>query len=349
MLDIILDDDFLCENVVFESLKLHSDLLDIYEDVTTETHYSLMCESANDIQSGLERIKSGFKDFFNRLKAFFRTIIDKFISLFVKKSRATNIKKERLRDTLQYVSNVAPFTVYTHNYNFNNNLDRLFDIAYTESHSITSRLNNILNKGEVESFYTDIKELNTFMVSDDSLNKIRRSVLNTITLENNTHPLIKSQFIPELQLALRGGTITKTQTEITKEKLLNIIDDDDKQIQIRKNLEFYKNNMDNMFNILTSEFNNAINVISHEELSISAVVTNPYHYDDVSVFDKYSFKHSEKLLKTLNGIFSASVSYFKNLSDIVSIAFTEYTNAISEAMTTNAEIFTTALTRLERG
>ena len=349
MLNISFEDTDLTISVVSECVNLHSDLLDIYDDISEDVHYSYMCESNNAISTGIDKIKTGFINLFERLKTFFKTIIDKFISLFTKKSRATNVKKERLRSILDDKTRIEPFKISTYNYFFSNNLETLLNVAYNESNKITRRINEILKGGESSEFYNAINTLKADMGSEEGFNKMRRAIIQTFTPDGAGAPMPKNQYIPELQLALRGGNITKSEIEITRSVLEKIIKDDDEQGKIRKELESYKNNITNMFTILEGDFTTAVKVISDKTWKVDAKVNSPMReMGDIRVFDEYQFDYSKKILESLNGLFNASVVYFKNLSDVVSIALTEYSKAIVESMDTNAEIFSIALGRIER-
>lgn len=351
MLNISLQETDLTINIVTECIHLHSDLLDIYEDVSECVHYSYMCESSSSISVGVERLKTGIREIFTRLKNFIKTVTDKLLSLFVKKSRVSNVKKDKLRKLIEsgYI-NIEPFRISTYNFSFTDNLDYLFHVSYTESNKITSRINDILNIGEDEKLYSSINDLKLDMVSEDYFNLLRRYIINSFRNDRgNNVPVSKNQFIPELELVLRGGTTTKTEIEVTKTLLYEIIKSDDEQMKIRKNLETYKNKMISMFTTLENDFNTAVKVISDKSWRVDATVNRPLkNSDDIRVFDKYEFNYSQKILATLNDLFSSSIVYFKNLSDIISIALSEYSKAVVESMEINDEIFSIALTKIER-
>lgn len=351
MLNITFEDADLTINTVTECVYLHSDLLDLYEEVTECAHYSYMCESTNIIMNGIEKIRTGIREMFTRLKNFVKTVVDKLMSVFVKKSRATNVKKDRLKKLLDSIhADIEPFTVSTYNFTFKDNLESLFNLSYGESGKITSRINDILNNTVDDNFYALIDDLQTDMVSEDYFNMVRKGIIRLFSDDNvNIAPIPKNQFIPELERHLRGGTVTKTEMEITKSMLYDIIDIDDEQMKIRKNLETYKNRMITMFNKLESDFNNAVKIVTDKSWKVNATVNNPMRNNkDVRVFDTYEYEYSEKLLKSLNDLFSASIVYFKNLSDISSIALTEYSKAVMESIEINNQIFATALTKIER-
>lgn len=349
MLTITFKENDLASCLVNESVILHADLLSIYEEISEEVHYSSMCESTNFIMSGIESIRNGFKDLFARLRRFFKTIIDKFIALFTKKTRITDIKKERLRSILKDNIDITPFKISTYDYFFIDNLGQLVNIAHSESSMITHRINEILKNGENTEFYKDINALKANMNTEESFNRIRRDIIITFNPNKSGAPIPKNQYVPELEMVLRGGTITKSEMEITRSVLEKVIEEDDKQAKIRKSLETYKNDMINMFNILESDFNKAVRVISDETWKVDAKVNSPMKsMNDIKVFNVYEFEYSKKILESLNGLFNTSVTYFKNLSDTISTAFTEYSKAVSESMDTNSEIFTIALDNIER-
>lgn len=351
MLDVILADEDITIGIVSESVILHSDLLDIYEEVSEDVHYLYMCESTSALNDGISRIKEGIKNLFARLRRFIKTIIDNIMSMFSKKIRATNGLKERIRSVVKDSnSNIIPFNMDVRNYVFKDNLDSLFNLANRESEAIANSIKDILSKNQ--DMDSDITNIKNHMSSEDTFNKLRRDILNLFRDVNVGALVPKSQYIEELQLSLRGGDLTPSNKTITKEILAEIIAKDDEQITIRRNLERYKNNITIMFNTLENDYNKAVKIVSDETWKINARVNSPIKNIDgskVQVFDEYQFDYSQSLLKTLNDLFNTSVVYFKNLSDITSIALSEYAKAVSESMDTNKEIFKTALGNVERG
>ena len=352
MLDISIEETDLTVSVVAECIYMYSDLLDIYENVSECVHYSYMCESTGVISDGIEKIKSGLKDIFTRFKNFIKTITDKLIYIFTKKSRANNIRKERLRKIIdsEYIV-IEPFKISTYNYSFANITDHLFNIAYNESEKITKRINGILNDGQNDDMYSRMNALKDDLTSEEYFNKLRQGIIISFMQSTsvNIAPVQKSEYIQKLESVLRGGTITKSEIEITKTLLIEIIKSDDEQIKIRKNLEKYKNDMLVMFDRLENDFNKAIKVISDETWKIDSTVNKPMkNSKDIRVFDNYQFDYSKKLLDSLNSLFSTSIVYFKNLSDIISIALAEYSKAVTESMDINNEIFSIALNKIER-